>query len=168
MTWEQRWEQDQRSRRNHLHKKQTKQAWVSEATYQKHTPSPFFLRQRSGTLTRVPNLGLCGGKLNQAALFDSINLKKPQREFSHSTEMQLFGETAKGRCTALQKVSHNLQAGDLPLTHNSTKPTCHQVLSCYLLKGKWGRGRSWGILVSRRQWPRDQRVEDTGSGFMSK
>lgn len=58
--------------------------------------------------------------------------------------MQLFGETAKGGCTALQKVSHNLQVGDLTLTHNGTKPTCHQVLSCYLLKGKWGReGEFW-------------------------
>lgn len=66
---------------------------------------------------------------------------KLQGAFSRSTEMQSFLETAKGACTTLQEVIHNPHAEDLPLTHNGTKQTCHQVHSCYLLKGK--RGELW-------------------------
>lgn len=63
-------------------------------------------------------------------------MKKQQRRFSHSIEMQLFLETAKGGYRTLQEVTHNPHAEDLPLTHNGIKQTCLQIHSCYLVKGK--------------------------------
>lgn len=94
----------------------------------------------------VPNSDLCRKKkLTQTALFDSINMRKQQREFSHSTEMQLFLETAKGGYRTLQEVPHNPRAD---LSYNGTKQTCHQIHSCYLLKGKCRKLGS----VERNPW----------------
>ena len=61
---------------------------VFEATYQQRTLIPFCLRQSSKTIVKSPKFRfIMDGNLTLSALLNIVNLRKAQREYSHSAEM---------------------------------------------------------------------------------